>query len=91
MLKTKIALNFDEYPERFHQLLRDADIYDSSCSRAARVIFIDRNGGYFLKSAERGSLSREVELTEFFSKRGLSVPVLDYFSGERDYMLTPRA
>ncbi len=91
MIKTKINIDLREYPEELRAWLSGADVYDSSCSRAARVIFIDRDGGYFLKSAERGALKREAELTEFFNRKGLGVRVLGYFSCERDLMLTESA
>ena len=48
---TRIIIDVSQYPAEFHELLAGAKIYDSSCSSRARVVFIDRDAGYFLKSA----------------------------------------
>lgn len=76
------------FPQQFRPLLAGAAIYDSSCSPAARVFYIDKDGGFFLKSAVSGSLRQEAELTAYFHGKGLSAQVLAYESGERDWLLT---
>lgn len=68
-----------------------APVFDCSCSPEARVYFIDRDGGYFLKTAARGTLSREAEMGAYFHKKALAPAVLDYVTGERDWLLTARA
>lgn len=75
-------------PDKIGQLCEGAKIYDSSCSPEARVYFIDRDGGYYLKTAAAGSLKCEAEMTEYFSKKGLGARVLSYISGDSDIMLT---
>lgn len=65
-------------------------IFDSSSSPEARVYFIDRDGGYFLKKAERGTLLREAQMTGYFHKIGLGAEVLSYESGEFDLLLTSK-
>lgn len=70
--------------------LPTAAIYDSSSSKAAQVFFIDKENGYFLKSAPKGSLEKEAELTHFFHKKQLSAEVLAYLSHEKDWLLTAR-
>jgi kanamycin kinase len=55
--------DFSAFPAEFHSLLSGAELFDSSRSKEARVIFIDKDNGYFLKSASPGSLRREAELT----------------------------
>ena len=75
-------------PEEIGQLCEGAKIYDSSCSTEARVYFIDRDGGYYLKVGGVGSLKREALMTDYFHKKGLSAEVLSYISGESDIMLT---
>ena len=57
-------------PEEIERLCRGARIYDSSCSPEARVFFIDRDGGMYLKCAVGGSLKREAQMTEYFHKKG---------------------
>lgn len=75
-------------PEEVGRLCEGARIFDSSCSPEAKVYFIDREGGFYLKVAAPGSLSREAEMTEYFNKKGLGTEVLAYRSGENDILLT---
>ena len=90
MKRTPIDLEIHNIPTQFHLLIVDAKVYDSSCSPEARVLFIDRDGGYYLKSAPRGSLRTEAEMTAFFHSKGLAAEVLGYVSDERDWLLTSR-
>jgi len=90
MKKTLISPNYDTFPSEFHSLLSGADIYDSSCSPEARVIFIDKEGGYYLKSAPKGKLKKEAQMTRFFGEKGLGATVLSYLSLEHDWLLTAR-
>ena len=90
MRVTPITVDLNDYPEELRPFLTDAAIYDSSCSPEARVIRIDRDGGYFLKSAPKGTLEREADMTRYFFSKGLSQEVLQYVSGERDFLLTRR-
>ncbi len=72
-------------------LAKGAKIYDSSCSQEARVYFIDRDGGFYLKRAAAGTLSREALMTEYFNKKGLGASVLSYSSQDGfDWLLTSR-
>ena len=72
-------------------LLGDSDIYDSSCSKEARVFFIDKEGGLFLKESSAGSLEKEAALTSFFHSKGMSSEVLYYGTRcDKDYMITRR-
>ena len=85
---TQVCL--DQMPQAYHRLLTGAPVYDSSCSPEARVWFIDRNGGYFLKSAAKGALAAEAQMTAYFHQKGLGTEVLSYESLERDWLLTAR-
>ena len=78
-------------PDSCASFLEGARIYDSSCSPEARVYYIEKDGGYFLKSAPKGSMKRESEMGAYFHKKGLAPEVLLYESGERDLLLTARA
>ena len=90
MKRTPISPNLEIYPSEFHSLLKDAPLFDSSCSPEARVIFIDKEGGYYLKSAPKGKLQREAEMTRFFAQKGLGASVLGYLCTECDWLLTAR-
>lgn len=86
LIKPKIA----EFPSEFRLLISSSNVYDSSCSPEARVWFIDKDNGYYLKTAQKGSLRREAELTEYFCKKGLGATVLEYSSKDKDWLLTSR-
>ena len=69
----------------------DARIYDSSCSPEARVYFIDKEDGFYLKTAPLGTLKREAEMTQYFFKKGLGVEIISYEQAEFDMMISKRA
>ena len=79
-----------ELPQEIARLIEGGQIYDSSCSPEARVYFIDRDGGYYLKTALGGSLEKESQMTAYFHSLGLGTEVLHYSKGERDLLLTER-
>ena len=88
MKKTLINKIPPELPREIESLVSGAKIYDSSCSPEARVYFIDRDGGYYLKVGAANSLRREAEMTAYFYKKGLGTEILSYVSGENDIMLS---
>ena len=90
MKRTKINAKIEEYPSRFHALLNSADLYDSSCSPQARVLFIDKDSGYYLKQSKKGSLEQEAVMSQYLFKNGLGTEVLDYYSDHDDWLLTRR-
>ncbi len=75
-------------PTEFNRFLRGARLYDSSCSPEARVYFIERDGGYYLKTCGKGTLQREAEMTSYFHRRGMGAEVIEYISEEADWLLT---
>lgn len=90
MQRKPIQLSLEEIPVQFHPFVENAAVFDSSCSQAARVYFLDKDGGFYLKTAPKGSLQKETQLTDFFHKKGLGAEVLGYESLENDWMLTRR-
>lgn len=80
----------EQFPEVFQSLIAGSTVYDSSCSRDARVWFLDRDGGYYLKTAPKGTLEQEATLTAFYHSKGLSAEVLSYQQTDADWMLTRR-
>ena len=90
MIRTPIAVNWEYFPSEFHPLLMDAQLFDSSCSRQARVYFIDKGEGLYLKTAPKGSLKKEAALTRFFHSKQLGAEVLAYAELEADWLLTRR-
>ena len=90
MERRRIRIDIETLPKEIRDLAKGADIYDSSCSPEARVIFIDRDGGYFLKSSKKGSLQREAQMGRYFHEKGLTAAVIEYLSLDRDWLLTER-
>lgn len=54
------------------------------------VIFIDKDGGFFLKSAPKGALEREAVMMRYFHGKGLAANVLAYISSTREWLLTDK-
>ena len=90
MKLTPITIDLSAYPTDLHPLLSGGEIYDSSCSPQARVLFIDKDGGYFLKSAAKGTLSHEATMTRYFHGKGMAANVMSYTSDTQDWLLTEK-
>ncbi|UWI44067.1 aminoglycoside 3'-phosphotransferase [Lactobacillus paragasseri] len=88
MKKTLITHIPEELPKELQYLIAGADIYDSSSSLEARVYFIDKDGGYYLKCAKTGTLEKEAKMTQYFHSKKLGAEVLNYTSNDHDWLLT---
>lgn len=88
MKRTPITPEPEAFPGQFRSLIRDFPVYDSSCSPVARVYYIDTDGGLYLKSAPAGALRLESELDAYFHSFGLGPEVVEYRTGEQDWLLT---
>ena len=90
MIRTPVVADLAAFPPQFHPFLQDAAVYDSSCSPNARVWFLDKGSGFYLKTAPKGTLLKEATMTRFFHEKGLAARVLAYESLEADWLLTER-
>jgi kanamycin kinase len=88
MKRTAISPPLETIPEMFHSLMQGIPVFDSSCSRDARVFFLDQEGGLYLKSAPKGTLQKEAALDQYFHSFGMGPEVLEYESHDRDWLLT---
>lgn len=88
MKKTLLRPDSQQFPEVFHSLFADAAVYDSSCSAQAQVFYIQKDKGYFLKSAPKGTLEKEAQLSRYFNQKKLAADVLAYVSDDKDWLLT---
>ena len=79
-----------QLPSVFDFLLNDSVVYDSSCSNNARVLYFDKDKGYFLKIAPKGTLARESKLAGYFHSKQLTSRVVEYVSEEMDWLLTEK-
>lgn len=91
MKKTLIDKLPDNIPIDLRSLMFGYPVYDSSCSPDARVYFVARDGGYYVKQAPKGSLATEAEMTRYFHSLGLGVEVARYISEENDWLVTKAA
>ncbi len=90
MRKTPISVQIETMPKEVQPFLVGAQLYDSSCGAAAKVIYSDR--GFYIKMAEKGLLQREADMAAYFAKHGLGVPLSLYLTtAEKDYMVTEAA
>lgn len=90
MILKEFSPDISSYPSEIQPMLKNAKLFDSSCSPEAKVIFIDKDNGYFLKSSHKGSLEREALLTKYFNSKGLATNVLLYKSDDQDWLLTEK-
>ncbi len=88
MKRTLIQADLEKIPPEFHNLMYNAEIYDSSSSEEARVYFIQKDQGYFLKTAALGTLQHEAEMTQYFHRKNLAAEVLSYLQCDQDWLLT---
>lgn len=91
MKRTPITAPLPDLPEAIRSFAQGAVIFDSSCSPEARVYFLDKGPGCYLKTSPKGTLKTEAELYAWFASKGLAPEVLAYESGDRDWLLTRAA
>lgn len=90
MREEPVSPDLAAYPSELRPLLAAATLYDYSSSPEARVLFIAKDCGYFLKSAPKGALEREAVMTNYYHDLGLAARVVAYTSQEQDWLLTER-
>ena len=90
MQKTRLSSLPPDCPPELSAEFASVPVYDSSCSELARVYFLDRDGGFFLKRSPKESLREEAALTKLFGDAGLGAEVLAYVRADSDWMLTRR-
>lgn len=78
----------NKMPQDILHFVSGANIYDSSCSPEAKVYFIDKGNGYYLKCSGSGKLEKEAKMTEYFYSKKLGAEVLSYISHDSDWLLT---
>ncbi len=76
------------FPEELRSFISRFSLYDSSCSKEAKVWMLDGQERFFLKSAAAGTLKTEADMTRYFHSKGLGAEVMGYLSSEKDWLLT---
>lgn len=90
MKRTRLVGKDITLPKEFFSYINDAEIYDSSSSPEARVYFIDKDEGYYLKRSAKGTLEKESIMTDYFHKKGIGAEVVSYLYDDYDWLLTRR-
>lgn len=88
MKKTLLPGIPEGLPRDMERFVAGAGIYDSSSSPEAKVYFVDKENGYYLKASGRGALEKEAQMTGYFHAKALGPEVLQYITGDRDWLLT---
>ena len=91
MKRQPVSIDPGTFPDTFHSLLADAPVFDSSCSPEARVYYIEKEDGFYLKTAPKGSLKAEASMARYFHRLELGPELCAYESREQDWLLTRRA
>lgn len=87
---TPIDMETLSLPDKITAFINGCGIYNSSCSDKATTIYIDRDTGFFLKISEKNSLAGEAEMSAYLNTKGLAPKVIDYYSDDRDYLITEK-
>ena len=77
----------ENVPESIRKFAEGAPVYDSSCSKAARVYFLEKGEGFYLKHSPQDSLETEALMGRFYHEKGLGPEVLSYMREEGDWLL----
>ena len=91
MKLSPVDINLQDFPSQLRPYLDGAQVFDSSSSEDAKVLFSNKYGGVFIKIAQHGSLKTESEMTGYFHSRGISPQALEYISLDKDYLITKKA
>lgn len=86
MKRVQIVPRPEDFPSRVRPLICAQPVYASHSSPTARVWRL--GSACYLKTAAPGALATEAALTRYFCQKGLAAPVLDYWTEDRDWLLT---
>lgn len=90
MKLTPISEGACRFPKDISCFISGARLFDSSSSPEARVYFVERGAGYYIKRAPRGTLYNEASLNSYFHSLGLGPKVISYTSSDEDFLITER-
>lgn len=85
------TLDLHNVPSVFHHMVRGAKVFDCSSSPEAKVYYLHKGGGYYLKIAPKGSLKKEADMTTYFYEHQLGPEVFFYLCHDSDWLLTRAA
>lgn len=76
------------FPDEINAFIGNAKLYSSDGCSGANTVFIDKDNGYFIKTAKKDSLEKEQTMYHYFSRKGLSPEVITYINTDKDYLVT---
>ena len=91
MERKPTTLDINTVPSVFHHMVRGARVFDCSSSPEAKVYYLQKGGGYYLKIAPQGTLKKEADMTTFFYEHQLGPEVFFYLCHDKDWLLTRAA
>lgn len=86
--REKIDITSLSLPDEVRKWAIDAPVYESSGHSGAKTVYIDCDGGAYLKIAACGSLYNASQMQTYFSNIYMSSSVIFYLSADKDYMIT---
>lgn len=90
MLLEPTTIELSTLPDKIQPYVRNANLFDSSCSEEAKTLYIEKDNGYFLKIVSKWNLADESLMTAYFHSKGLSAKVCEYVSEDKDYLVTEK-
>ncbi len=89
-MKEKESVNLEALalPAEVARWTQGAPLYESSGCSGAKTLFVDKDGGAYLKIAEPGALARAARMQAYFAGHHMAPAVLCYLAGDKDYMIT---
>ncbi|MDL2287552.1 aminoglycoside 3'-phosphotransferase [Eubacteriales bacterium OttesenSCG-928-G02] len=90
MQHKSIKIDISEFPKEIRQFISPSELFDKSSSKDAKILFSNKEHGYYIKYAAKGALASEVEMTRYFHKKSLASEVIEYISEEKDWMVTKK-
>lgn len=86
--RERVEINTLDLPDEIAEWIDNSATYESSGLSRAKTVYIDRDGGAYLKIADCGTLYFAAKMQEYFYRYKLSSPVLQYLSTDKDYLIT---
>ncbi|WP_010274213.1 aminoglycoside 3'-phosphotransferase [Paenibacillus senegalensis] len=79
----------DSLPLTIREHIQTGEVTDKSCSKLATTLYVNQTIPVFLKIGAKGSLEREMNMSQFLYRYELGPKIIAYSSSEtHDYLLT---
>jgi kanamycin kinase len=82
-----MKLDANSLPDEISPYIAGSRTFDYSFSERAKTYFLDRDGGYFLKTGPKKSLNQQALMMRHLHKLGFTSRMLRYISCDEDFLL----